>query len=168
MPKVEITPSSNFSKTNILTLTQAQVDRYVKSCLHDACEYVRDYARKNHRYKDNPARQAREGHIGLTRAIQFRVLPRKSAEYGYVGEVYIDEKEAPYAKYQLYGTKRHGPKYASALRFFSDRYGKWIRKAEVKGIKKDNFLAKALIRSRFKIAYIFRKKLEELIRNGKL
>ena len=164
MPKIEITPSSNLSKTNILTLTQAQVDRYVKSCLHDACELVRDYARTHHRYEDNPARQAREGHIGLTRAIQFRVLSRKSAEYGYVGKVFINEKEAPYGKYQLYGTKRHGPKYAPALRFFSDRYGKWVRKLEVKGIKKDDFLGKALEANRLKIELIFLKKFYDMMR----
>lgn len=166
MPKIEITPSSNI--TNILTLKQADVDRYVKACLHDACELVRDYARTHHEYEDNPARQAREGHIGLTRAIQFRVLPRKSAEYGYIGRVYINENIAPYGKYQLYGTKAHGPKHTSKLRFFSDRYGKWVSAFRVAGIIKDDFLGKALENNRLEIEYIFKTKLEELIRNGKL
>lgn len=166
MPEIRITPSSKLSKT--LTLSQANVGEFVKACLHDACELVRNYARTHHRYEDNPARQAREGHVGLTRAIQFEVLNRKRAEYGYVGRVFINEKKAPYGKYQLEGTKAHGPVRAPKLKFFSDRYGKWISAFRVAGIVKDDFLGNALKNNRLEIEHIFERKFEEWVRNGKL
>lgn len=165
MPKIRIEPDAYINKT--LNFSQVDVDKYVKSCLHDACELIRDYARVHHEYEDNPARQAREGHKGLTRAIKYRVLRRAKSEYGFVGEVYIDEKIAPYGRYQLYGTKDHGPVVAPALRFFSDRFGSWFSLKQVSGIKADNFLQKALDDNRLEVTEIFRRRWEEMM-NGKL
>ena len=72
----------------------------------------------------------------MTRAIHFRVIDRIKR-----GEIYIDEKEAPYGKYQVEGTNSPiRPKRAKYLSFFSDRYGKWFNKLKVKGIPKDEFV----------------------------
>lgn len=165
MPKIRIEPDAYINKT--LNFSQVDVDKYVKACLHESCELVRDYARLHHDYEDNPARQAREGHIGLTRAIKYRVLPRKSSEYGYVGEVFVNPKEAPYGKYQVYGTRGHGPVVAPALRFFSDRFGRWFSLKWVSGIKPDNFLQKSLEANELEVTRIFRRRWEEMM-NGKL
>ena len=170
MPSIEVKPKVSLSKTNILTLTQDDVNRYVRACLQKSCKIVRDYARTHHAYEDQPDRQKRDNQYGLTRAILYRTIPRKSAKYGYVGEVYVDEKKAPYAKYQIEGTSGHGPVRAKGLTFFSDRFGKWYKDlAWVSGIKPDDFLGRALKNNRVEINYIFEQGLRELMKeHGKL
>lgn len=147
----------------LFTLSKEDVNRYINKSLRDSCRLVRDYARKHHRYENRPARQEREGHIGLTRAIHFRVIDKIKH-----GEVYIDEKEAPYGKYQDGGTKSPiVPKRSKYLRFFSDRYGKWFTKMKVNGIPKDDFIHRAYKNTQADIRTIFRDYLRRLLR-GKL
>lgn len=144
----------------IFNLSKEDIDRYINKSLTSSCRVIRDYARKHHRYEDNPARQKREGHIGLTRAIHFRVIDKIKR-----GEVYIDEDEAPYGKYQVEGTKSPiRPVRAKRLSFFSDRYGKWYNLMEVKGIPKDDFIHNAYKENRGKVRSIFRDYLRRLLR----
>lgn len=160
--KIDIDPSDHLGKTNILTLTQGDVDRYVKSCLHDSCKLIKEYAQNHHYYKDYTG--------NLTRAIKFRVLDRKSSEYGHVGRIYIDEDKAPYGKYQLEGTKGPiKPKRVSAFTFFSKRFGRWYKGlAEVSGIKPDDFLGRAIKNNRLEVDRIFKEGLWEMMRNGRV
>lgn len=163
--KIDIDPSEPLGKTNILTLTQDDVGRYVKACLHDSCKLIVKYAKEHHYYKDYTG--------NLTRAIKFRVLDRKSSEYGYVGRIYIDDKIAPYGKYQVEGTGgidgKIRPKRASAFTFFSKRFGRWYKDLkEVSGIKPDDFLGRAIKNNRLEIDYIFKEGLREMMKNGRV
>ena len=143
----------------LFSLSKEQIEKYINKSLRASCRVIRDYARKHHRYEDNPARQKREGNIGLTRAIHFRVIDRIKR-----GEVYINEKEAPYGKYQVGGTHSPiTPRRAKYLSFFSDRYGKFYRLASVKGIKKDDFIHDAYKENRSTVKRIFRDYLRGLI-----
>ena len=166
MSSVKIRTEVPYGKRNIgklFNLSQEDVNRYINKSLKDSCRLIRDYARKHHRYEDNPARQAREGHVGLTRAIHFRIIDKVKR-----GEVYVDEKEAPYAKYQIDGTRSPIlPRKAKKLSFFSDRYGKWFRLMKVKGIPKDDFIHNAYKVNRSKVKEIFRDYLGRLL-DGRL
>lgn len=157
-------------------LTKEKIDKYIKDCLHDSCVIIRRYARTHHKYKDNPARQKAENFTGLTRAIKFHVLDKAKratvrAGERYTAEVYIDENEAPYAKYQVEGTKAHGPVVAPRLRFFDYRVKSFngmyplVSRTWVRGIEKDEFLQKARRVNRAKIKEIFAEGLRRLI-NG--
>lgn len=152
-------------------LTKEQIDKFIQQSLRDSCRLVRDYAKRHHRYEDNPARQQREGFIGLTRAIHFHILDKAKksttrAGERYTGEVYVDEKEAPYAKYQITETKSLiKPIRASRLKFFSDRYGRWYSLMQVKGRPKDDFIRNAYKNNRAEIKAIFAEGLRRLI-NG--
>jgi len=160
---VSIRTEVPYGKRNIgklFNISKEEITRYINKSLNESCRLIRDYARTHHRYEDNPARQSREGYVGLTRAIHFRVIDKIKR-----GEVYINEKEAPYGKYQLEGTRSPiTPKRAKYLSFFSDRYGKWFRKMKVKGITKDDFLHEAYSANRFKVREIFRDYLGRLLR----
>lgn len=157
-------------------LTKESIDKYIQQCLHDSCVLIRRYARTHHNYKDRPPRQRAEGFRGLTRAIKFQVLDKAKratvrAGERYTAEVYIDEKEAPYAKYQVEGTKAHGPVVAPRLRFFDYRVKSFngtyplVSRKWVRGIEKDEFLQKARKVNRAKIKEIFAEGLRRLI-NG--
>lgn len=157
-------------------LTKELIDKYVQQCLHDSCVLIRRYARTHHEYKDRPDRQKNEGYKGLTRAIKFHILDKakranQRAGERYTGEVYIDEKDAPYAKYQVEGTKAHGPVVAPMMKFldyrvksFNGRYPlvctKWVR-----GIEKDDFLNNAYRVNRAEVKKIFAEGLRRLL-NG--
>ena len=163
--KIDIDPSDHLGKTNILTLTQDDVGRYVKACLHDSCKLIVKYAKEHHYYKDYTG--------NLTRAIKFRVLDRKSSEYGYIGRIYIDEDKAPYGKYQVEGTGgidgKIKPKTVPAFNFFSKRFGRFYKNlAEVSGIKPDDFLGRAIKNNRLEVDYIFQQGLRELMKNGRV
>lgn len=160
--KIDIDSSDPLGKTNILTLTQDDVGRYVKACLHDSCKLIVKYAKEHHYYKDYTG--------NLTRAIKFRVLDRKSSKYGHVGRIYIDDKIAPYGKYQVEGTEGPiRPKRASAFTFFSKRFGRWYKNLkEVSGIKPDDFLGRAIKNNRLEVDYIFQQGLRELMKNGRV
>ena len=67
-----------------INLTQEDVDRYLKSCLHDSCEIIKERARREHKFTSRTER--------LERAIRYSVLPR--AKEGRIGRIYIDKKIA--------------------------------------------------------------------------
>lgn len=144
-------------------LSQKDVDRYIKKSLNESCRLIRDYARTHHRYEDDLERAKAKNLIGLTRAIMFK--PVKLGER--VGKVYIDEKEAPYAKYQVRGTKAHSVEPPKVMKWFSNRYGKWFRRHKVRGIVKDSFIKKAYINTKLDVKDIFRINLRRLL-DGKL
>lgn len=161
-----------------ITLTQDDVDRYLKSCLHDSCKLIRDRARRNHKFK------SRSG--TLVRAIRFMVLSR--AKEGRIGRVYIDTNKAPYGKFIAEGTgiygvthKRIFPKRAKALHWFSkkgyvnpyrNRFNPHLKPTEwvlpsVRGIRGDDFLGRAYKYSRKEVNEIFADGLRRLL-SGKL
>ena len=158
-------------------LTKEDIDKYIRKCLKESCILIRKYARTHNNYEDNTERQRAEGYKGLTRAIKYQVLDmakRRSVRTGerYKAKVYIDEKVAPYAQYQVYGTKSHGAVFAKRLRFFDYRAGKFegkfpaIYREWVRGIKADDFLRNAYAINRIKVRQIFEQGLEDLT-NGK-
>ena len=117
--------------------------------------YMSRYAKKHHKYRDWLERASYEqteeekgNGLGLTRAIHSITEKGKRNKTVYTGTLYVDLKEAPWGKYQYFGTKAHGPSVARALVFFGRGSGgyptddkvvaKWVR-----GIKADPFLHNA-------------------------
>lgn len=165
------------AKANI-TLTQDDVDRYLKSCLHDSCKIIRDRARREHSFQSRTER--------LERAIRFSVLPR--AKEGRIGRVYIDKKLAPHGKWVLEGTGLYGPKHhwifprrAKALHWFSKkgyinpfRFSfkpnlkptEWVW-PKIRGMQGENFLQNAYENSTKQVNDIFADGLRRLL-SGKL
>lgn len=172
-------------------LSKEQIDKYIKRSLNRSCRIIQAYARKNHRYKDNPARQSRDGVLGLTRAIRFHLLDKAKR-----AELYIDSDRAPtdgkytdtYGTYQIGGTKGSKPIHAKRLKFFIDRdrayqnknrkgkekdwdtfmghEGVWVTTDKVKGIPKDDILGKAVRTNRYRIRDIFNEELRRIINHG--
>ena len=163
-----------------ITLTQDDVDRYLKSCLHDSCEYIRDKARSNHDFT------SRTGN--LERAIRYMVLPR--VREGRIGRVYIDTKLAPHGKWVLEGTGLYGikhsrifPRRAKALHWFSKKGvinpwsnrkrfkpplqpTEWVLRS-IRGMRGEDFLGDAYRQSTDKVNDIFEDGVRRLL-DGKL
>ena len=135
-------------------LSKDEIDKYLRKSLQESCREIRTYARNVHEYEGNSARQQREGHLGLTRAIRFRT--DKDLLHG---EVYIDDKIAPYGTYQVNGYSDIHKR----VSFFSDRLGRYITLMKVKGIKGDNFLKNAYDAKRARVVQLFRLGLRRFI-----
>ena len=163
-----------------ITLSQDDVDRYLKSCLHDSCEIIKDRARREHRFTSRTER--------LERAIRYSVLPR--AKEGRIGRVYIDTKLAPHGKWVLEGTGIYGikhsrifPRRAKALHWFSKKgyINPWYNRRKfkppleptewvlgsIRGMKGENFLQNAYEKSMGQVNDIFADGLRRLL-SGKL
>lgn len=142
------------------------VSRYVNTCLRESCELLVNYARHNHKYRDDTGK--------LSNAISFFVNKREPIE-GRSADIFINtdgskptdnnSSIAPYGNYQLYGTGIYGPNHrmirpvngsllhwrTKNMKFFHPKmriHGRYLSedewvKEEVKGIKPDNFLYKA-------------------------
>lgn len=160
-------PSSTYSVTldssglkADISVTQASVDKYIQSCLRDSCIMLKDYAKRNHGFKNRTG--------DLERAIRYRVVSRINT-----GIVYVDPKEVPYAIYvhEDTGTFYDGKKYpifprrVKALSFFWERYGEWgiFPMVNHPGSKGDKFLFKALESNKTNIDNIFMDGLRKLI-----
>lgn len=161
-----------------ITISQDDVDRYLKSCLHDSCEIIRNRARREHKFTNRTER--------LVRAIRFSVLPR--AKEGRIGRVYIDTKMAPHGKWilegtGLYGPKRHWifPQRKKALHWFSkkgfsnpawNRFKPPLARTEwvvgrIRGMHGEDFLKNAYENSEKEVNEIFADGLRRLL-SGKL
>ena len=123
--------------------------------------YMARYAKKHHKYKDwleravyenteAPPRKFGNGNgLGLTRAIHFMSEKGKGNKDIHTGTLYINLKQAPWGKYQYFGTKAHGPSVARALVFFGRGSGGYptddkVVAKRVRGIEADPFLRDAL------------------------
>lgn len=164
-------------------LTKEQVNEFIRRSLNRSCRVIQAYARKNHRYKDNPARQQRDGVDGLTRAIRFHLLDKAKK-----AELYIDESRAPvkgrgtntYATYQIGGTESI---YGKRMKFFIDKdraykrvgqeewdtfmghEGVWVYTNKRRGIPKDDILGRAVRINKNRVKAIFDEELRRII-NG--
>lgn len=145
-----------------ISVTQESVDRYISACLRNSCIMLRDYAKKNHKFKNRTGR--------LERAIKYKVINSIQT-----GVVYVDADLVPYSIYvgEDTGVAFNGQRYpispvrAKALSFFWERVGQWVYFKRVKhpGSKADRFLQDALNANEANINKIFADGLRELI-NG--
>ena len=146
-----------------ISITRKSVDKYIDACLRESCKLVKNYAKKNHKFKNGADRK-------LEKAIKSMVVSKLRE-----GIVYVDLDQAPYGVYvhEDTGTFFNGRKYpitpvrAKALKFFWERYGKWVTLARVNhpGSKGDKFLEDALDANKGNINDIFSRGLNDLI-NG--
>ena len=157
-----------------INLTQEDVDRYLKSCLHDSCEIIKERARREHKFTSRTER--------LERAIRYSVLPR--AKEGRIGRIYIDKKIAPHGKWVLEGTGLYGvrksyifPRRAKALHWFSKKKyinpyrfrfnpvlapNEWVL-PKIRGMRGEDFLGNAYRRSIKQVNEIFADGLRRLL-----
>ena len=169
--KVSISIESSKLKADI-NIKQEQVDKYIKSCLHDSCEIIKQYAKEHHSFKNKSGR--------LERAIRYRVIDRLKE-----GIIYIDPKIAvtdakydsvPYGQFVAQGTgiwgKRHAkypiyPRYKKALSFIDRRTSELITVKSVMhpGSKASRFLENARKNTNLEVKYIWEQGLRRLI-NG--
>lgn len=169
--KVSITIESSKLKADI-SIKQEQVDKYIKSCLHDSCQIIKQYAKEHHSFKNHSG--------NLERAIKFRVIDRLKE-----GIIYIDPKVAktdskydskPYGQFVTQGTGIWGehhawypiyPRYKKAISYIDRKTGDYITRKMVwhPGSKASNFLQNAKKNTELEVKYIWEQGLKRLI-NG--
>ena len=189
--KIDVLSYVRGGKRNLVRnfgLSKEQIDKFIKRSFDRSCRVIQAYARLNHRYKDNKARQKRDDVLGLTRAIRFHLLDKARR-----AELYIDEDRAPtdgkttntYATYQIGGTGGGVPRNSKYLKFFKDKdrpgvymrkgqkewdefdghKGVWVYAKYVRGIPKDDILGRAVKVNRYRIREIFDEELRRIL-NG--
>lgn len=159
--KISVKPYIKRAKLSGI-FTDAEIGRYIVTALRSACELIRDYAREHHRYEDHTGK--------LTQGIKYNVSKGTRAKNmslwtGKVG--YIDKNSTPhYAKYQIGGTKAHGPRHSKYLRFVGIKApwtGRVFFKKWVRGIKRDSYIRNAYAQNKEEIRNIFEETLEDMI-----
>lgn len=130
------------------------IDRGIRRSLRR----IKGYAQNHHRYNDwvSRARASMDRYGGdgggITNAIHTRTKKEKKSIQS--GEIYISLREAPWAKYQYFGTEgSYASSLSRPLRFFGRRYNptadvfptkEYYTKMKVKGIQADPFLDAAV------------------------
>lgn len=149
-------------------LNAESVDKYLRTCLAEACRHVRDdlrdYVRREHYVTGE-----------LLHSIKYKTW--KTKKYGFAGKVYIDDRnqEVPHTLYITQGTSdwlvtpRGVPEgRKKAINFFSKKRRHWYTLREGtwrRGIDADDFFERIVEDSSSDIDYIFDEHMENLV-NG--